>query len=175
RGTVAAHLELAPGDRLTLYRWRGRPRALVQETASRTAAVRRARLRTWSRFRSDSRLAELVGERFPGLGFSGLEILSRGVSGRVGAIRLLGEGGRSARVEGLAVRWTLDLPDTRFDARRVEGPGAEPGWMFTGGGWGHGVGMCQIGAYEMAGRGLDYREILAYYYNGARLGRVVVR
>lgn len=173
--TVAAHLELAPGDRLTLYRWRGAPRAVVQETASSRAAARRARLQTWSRFRSDSRLAELVGERFPGLGFSGFEILSRGVSGRVGAIRLLGDGGRSARVEGLAVRWTLDLPDTRFEARRVERPGREPGWMFTGGGWGHGVGMCQVGAYEMAGRGLDYREILRYYYSGVRLGRVVSR
>ncbi len=174
-GTVAAHLELAPGDRLTLYRWRGAPRAVVQETASTAAAARRARLQTWSRFRSDSRLAELVGERFPGLGFAGFEVLSRGVSGRVGAIRLLGDGGRSARVEGLAVRWTLDLPDTRFEARRVERPGREPGWMFTGGGWGHGVGMCQVGAYEMAGRGLDYREILRYYYSGVRLGRVVRR
>lgn len=177
REPVAADLELAPGDRLTLYRWRGVPRAVVQDAPASGggSAVRQARLHTWTRFRSDSRLAELVGERFPGLGFTGLEVLSRGVSGRVGSLRLLGEGGRSATVEGLAVRWTLDLPDTRFEMERVERAGGEPGWLFTGGGWGHGVGMCQVGAYGMAGRGLGYREILGYYYTGVHLGRVVVK
>ena len=180
---VATALDLAAGDRLTLYRWQGVPRALVQTVRSprpgaadpANAPARQARLRTWRRFRSDARLAELVAQRYPGLGFRGFEVVSRGISGRVGAIRLLGDGDRSVRVEGLAVRWTLDLPDTRFEARRVTGAGGEPGWMFTGGGWGHGVGMCQIGAYTMAGRGLDYQEILRYYYTGARLGRVVVR
>lgn len=185
--TRATALDLAPGDRLTLYRWQGAARALVQTVQSPRAGApdparapaRQARLRTWSRFRSDERLAELVAERYPGLGFKGFEVISRGVSGRVGAIRLLGDGGRSVRVEGLAVRWTLDLPDTRFEAKRVErsvdGAGKVRGWLFTGGGWGHGVGMCQIGAYTMAGRGLDYREILRYYYTGAHLGRVVIR
>ncbi len=89
-------------------------------------------------------------------------------------MRLLGAGGTSELIEGLAVRWTLDLPDTRFEARRVDRPGHEPGWLFTGGGWGHGVGMCQIGAYAMAGRGLDYRDILEHYYTGVHLGKVVV-
>ncbi|HEX6200368.1 MAG TPA: SpoIID/LytB domain-containing protein, partial [Thermoanaerobaculia bacterium] len=177
---VAAELALLPGDPVTLYRWRGRLAAVARDGAAAApgpdAHPRRAsRFRTWSRFRSDARLAALVGERFPGLGFRGLEIVERGVSGRVGTLRLLGTGGRSELVEGLAVRWTLDLPDTKFDARRVSEPGREPGWLFTGGGWGHGVGMCQIGAYALAGRGLGYREILEHYYTGVRLGRVVVR
>ncbi len=181
-GAVATALDLAAGDRLTLYRWRGTPRALVQTVhAPRAGApdpaaapARQARLRTWSRFRSDARLAELVAQRYPGLGFRGFEVVTRGISGRVGAIDLLGDGDRSVRVEGLAVRWTLDLPDTRFEARRAKGPNGAPGWLFTGGGWGHGVGMCQVGAYIMAGRGLDYREILRYYYTGARLGRILL-
>jgi stage II sporulation protein D len=179
-GLEAADLALLPGDPLTLYRWRD---GLVAVAREGTAAVpapdvhprRASRMRTWTRFRSDSRLAALVGERYPGLGFRGLEVVARGVSGRVGTLRLVGEAGRSELVEGLAVRWTLDLPDTRFEARRVAEPGREPGWQFTGGGWGHGVGMCQIGAYTLAGRGLDYREILEHYYTGVRLGRVVVR
>jgi hypothetical protein len=37
---------------------------------------RASRLRTWSRFRSDARLAALMGERFPGLGFRGLEVVA---------------------------------------------------------------------------------------------------
>ena len=41
--------------------------------------------------------------------------------------------------------------------------------VFAGKGWGHGVGLCQVGAYGMALRGADYAEILAHYYRGARL------
>ncbi len=173
---VAEPLDLAPGDRLRLYTWQGRPAGVVQEAEpDGSGQDRRARLRTWKRFRSDRRLSELVGERFPGFQLRGLEVVSRGKSGRVGAMRLLGADGTSELIEGLAVRWTLDLPDTRFEAERVKRPGHEPGWLFTGGGWGHGVGMCQIGAYAMAGRGLDYRDILEHYYTGVHLGKVVVR
>ena len=39
-----------------------------------------------------------------------------------------------------------------------------------GRGWGHGVGLCQVGAYGMALRGHGYRDILAHYYTGTRLG-----
>ena len=34
----------------------------------------------------------------------------------------------------------------------------------NGSGWGHGVGLCQIGAAVMAARGYDYRQILGHYY-----------
>ncbi len=173
---VAAPLDLAPGDPLILYSWRGRPAAVVQEAEPNGSGQdRRARLRTWKRFRSDRRLADLVRERFPGFELRSFEVVSRGRSGRVGALRLFGADGSSELIQGLAVRWTLDLPDTRFQAERVKRPGHEPGWLFTGGGWGHGVGMCQIGAYAMAGRGLDYQDILEHYYTGVHLGRVVVR
>ena len=177
---TAAELALLPGDALVLYHWRGRLAAVVRDggpDAPRpdTHPARASRFRTWSRFRSDRELAARVAERYPGLGFRGLEVLERGVSGRVGRLRILGDGGRSEIVEGLAVRWTLDLPDTRFEALRANGPGSQSGWRFTGGGWGHGVGMCQIGAYVLAGRDLDYREILEHYYTGARLGRARVR
>jgi stage II sporulation protein D len=178
--SAAAELALLPGDALVLYRWRGRLAAVVRDggpDAPRPDShpARASRFRTWTRFRSDGELARLVAERYPGLGFRGLEVLERGVSGRVGRLRILGDGGRSEVVEGLAVRWTLDLPDTRFEARRATGPGRAPGWSFTGGGWGHGVGMCQIGAYTLAGRGSSYREILEHYYTGARLGRARAR
>jgi stage II sporulation protein D (peptidoglycan lytic transglycosylase) len=48
----------------------------------------------------------------------------------------------------------------------------EPGgWVITGRGYGHGVGMCQYGANGMAKAGYGYREILARYYPGTRLAR----
>ena len=39
--------------------------------------------------------------------------------------------------------------------------------ILTGAGWGHGVGLCQIGAAMMAGEGYDYRQILSHYFPGA--------
>jgi peptidoglycan hydrolase-like amidase len=45
-------------------------------------------------------------------------------------------------------------------------------WTFHGGGWGHGVGMCQMGAIGRAERGQGHREILGHYYGGARTVRL---
>ena len=39
--------------------------------------------------------------------------------------------------------------------------------MLTGAGWGHGVGLCQIGAAVMADKGSSYDEILTHYYKGS--------
>jgi SpoIID/LytB domain protein len=44
-------------------------------------------------------------------------------------------------------------------------------FILTGAGWGHGVGLCQIGAAVMAAGGKTYREILAHYYPGTTVGR----
>ena len=69
------------------------------------------------------------------------------------------------------MRWTFDLPDTWFTARRLTPKNGSPGWQFTGRGWGHGVGLCQVGSFGMARRGHDYREILTHYYSGVRVER----
>ena len=44
-----------------------------------------------------------------------------------------------------------------------------PGDLFYRSGWGHGVGLCQIGAAMMAEKGYDYRQILAHYYPGSEI------
>jgi stage II sporulation protein D len=166
-----AGLALVPGDRLQLL-WQGETLlALVQEVHAQGVAYdRTSRYSSWQRWKSDRELAALVQQRYPGFPFAGFEVVSRGVSGRVGTLKLIGSDGRTELVEGLAVRWTLDLPDTLFTAKRLAPSRGEPGWLFSGRGWGHGVGLCQVGAYGMAVRGHDYREILAHYYTGTRLG-----
>ena len=73
------------------------------------------------------------------------------------------------------MRWTLDVPDTLFTAKRLAPKKQAAGWLFTGRGFGHGVGMCQVGSYGMAQRGHTYREILTHYYTGVELGRVRFR
>jgi stage II sporulation protein D len=170
---TSAALSLLPGDRLILFLQEDRLVAAAQEVdLDGVAFDRSSPYSSWTRFRSDSQLATQVNTRFPGVGFRDLEILERGDSGRVGKIRIHGGEGQVVEVDGLAVRWTLDVPDTLFTAKRLAPQGKQAGWLFTGRGFGHGVGMCQIGAYGMAQRGHSYRQILTHYYTGVELGRV---
>ena len=172
-GTAAADLALVPGDRLALY-WQGeRLLAVVQEVEREGVAFdRSSQYASWTRFRSDRELEKLVNPASPASA-SGTSRSCRAAP-RAGSARSASTGsdGETVEVEGLAVRWTLDVPDTLFTASRLEPPGREPGWLFTGRGWGHGVGMCQIGSYGMAQRGHTYREILTHYYTGVELSRV---
>ena len=58
-------------------------------------------------------------------------------------------------------------------ASRSGTPRATPiGWVFRGGGWGHGVGMCQTGAIGRAEAGQSYRDILRHYFNGAEVAPI---
>jgi len=171
--TSASSLALVPGDRLTLYWQADRLIAAAQEVdLDGVAFDRSSPYSSWTRFRTDSQLARNVDTRFPGIGFRDMEILSRGESGRVGKILIHGDNGQSVEVDGLPIRWTLDVPDTLFTAKRLEPKNREAGWLFTGRGFGHGVGMCQVGSYGMAQRGHSYRDILTHYYTGTELGRV---
>ena len=49
--------------------------------------------------------------------------------------------------------------------------GAATRWVVKGGGWGHGIGMSQYGAYGMARNGSSYRDILTHYYTGTEVSR----
>jgi stage II sporulation protein D len=171
-GLYSSALAMVPGDLLTLF-WQGDQLAAATQEVDLDGVSfdRSSPYSSWTRFRTDSQLATQVNTRFPGLGFQSFDVLSRGVSGRVGKIRIYGDNGKTMEVDGLAVRWTLDVPDTLFTAKRLAPKGQEAGWLFTGRGFGHGVGMCQVGAYGMAQRGHTYREILLHYYSGVELGR----
>jgi stage II sporulation protein D len=166
-------LVLEAGDTLHLYLVDGGLVAVAQEVDPRgTSYDRIHNLSSWTRFRSDGDLRASVASRLPGFEFRSFDVLLRGVSGRVGKIRLVGPDAETVDVEGLAVRWTLDVPDTLFTARRLAPEKGTAGWQFSGRGWGHGVGLCQVGSYGMARRGHDYRAILAHYYGGAALQKI---
>lgn len=53
--------------------------------------------------------------------------------------------------------------------RELDARGAVQRFVFTGKGWGHGVGLCQVGAYGMALAGADYQDILRHYYTGVAI------
>lgn len=170
---AASHLDLAPGDELDLALHDGRLVAVAQHLSAAAKPFDKPHSRAhWTRFKADDEIAASVRQRFPGFQFRDLDIVSRGPSGRISRLRLDGADGKSVEVEGLAVRWVLDLPETRFTLVRTRPRGGRSGWRFTGTGWGHGVGLCQTGSYAMARRGHDYKSILAHYYSGAVLERL---
>ncbi|MCL5774233.1 MAG: SpoIID/LytB domain-containing protein [Firmicutes bacterium] len=76
-----------------------------------------------------------------------------------------------------AIRWLfsggeISLGGLRSTLFYIEetGSGAGRKYVFHGGGWGHGVGMCQEGAFGMAKSGYNYIEIIKHYFPGVKVG-----
>jgi stage II sporulation protein D len=93
-----------------------------------------------------------------------------GVSGRVVELSVQGSDGE-LELRGLKVRWGLGLRENLFVVHRERGPGGDvEQFVITGKGWGHGVGLCQVGAFGMAQAGSTFEEILRHYYSGVRVG-----
>jgi peptidoglycan hydrolase-like amidase len=105
-------------------------------------------------------------------GFQNLRVISRGPSDRPLSSEIVGSAGRST-VRALRLRTLLGLRDSlfSFDIER-NAQGEVLGMTFYGRGWGHGVGMCQVGAYGMAIDGATYEQILKKYYKGIDLKKV---
>lgn len=118
-----------------------------------------------------------VGSRAGVGALSGIEVLERGVSGRVVLLTLTGDGGvREVRGE-LEVRRALGAPTLLKSALFVlELQRGSDGKLIAaavrGGGHGHGIGMCQTGAVGMAEAGASYRDILKHYYGASHVRRM---
>jgi len=75
-------------------------------------------------------------------------------------------------LKGLEVRFALGIRENLFVIdRELAKDGSVRQFVFTGKGWGHGVGLCQVGAFGMAQAGSTYDEILKHYYTGVELVR----
>jgi stage II sporulation protein D len=98
---------------------------------------------------------------------------ARGVSGRVREVRIRGTAGEHT-IRGDAIRWRLGgLRSNLFTVEPKLGREGLPEYfVFTGGGWGHGVGLCQSGAAGMAAAGFTAEQILRHYYGGAPLQKL---
>lgn len=95
--------------------------------------------------------------------------VKRGPSGRIYELEI--EGTKSTVTIGkeLEIRRTLSESHLFSSAFVIEK--TQDGFILKGAGWGHGVGLCQIGAAVMAAKGYTYREILEHYYPHTTLGR----
>ena len=125
----------------------------------------------WKVVYTQEELGSLVRER-SGIDFgiiAGFTPLERGPSGRISRLRI--EGSKKSLIIGkeLEIRKTLSKSHLYSSCFVVDREEDSDGIRFVlhGAGWGHGVGLCQIGAAMMGARGSSYRDILMHYFRGA--------
>ena len=105
--------------------------------------------------------------------------LQRGKSGRIWLMKVIGENHDLIIGKELEIRRALSnshLYSSAFvvDKEGEDADGFPKSFTLHGAGWGHGVGLCQIGAAMMGAKGYDYDRILAHYYPGASLTKLYV-
>ncbi len=103
-----------------------------------------------------------------------LQPVARGTSGRLYKMRIVGEKLTKVIGKELAIRYALSesaLYSSAFIVERhdVDADGYPQKFVLRGAGWGHGVGLCQIGAAVMGAKGYNYKEILLHYFIGASI------
>lgn len=126
----------------------------------------------WKVVYTPAELSAIIRDR-SGIDFgmvTALVPLSRGTSGRITRLRI--EGTLRTFVVGkeLEIRRWLSRSHLYSSAFVVDRD-ADGRFVISGAGWGHGVGLCQIGAAMMAWQGYGYREILSHYFKGAAITR----
>lgn len=128
-------------------------------------------------------LSELV-KRKSGIDFgtiTALEPLERGTSGRITKLRIVGTKRTVVVGKELEIRkWLSEthLYSSNFEVTTTTKPTAKNcqlsivNYQLKGRGWGHGVGLCQIGAAVMASKGYTYEQILEYYFKGSKIEKL---
>ncbi|MCI0490025.1 MAG: SpoIID/LytB domain-containing protein [Blastocatellia bacterium] len=169
---AVASLALIGGERVTYHLDKdGRVDFLEAELAERgassdrmsTAARWQERISAQELQRKLARAGARVGE------IGDIEPVRFGASNRVIEMDVIGKEGRW-QLRGYKIRSALGLKEALFviDRERDE-RGRITTFIFTGRGWGHGVGMCQTGAYGLAKEGYSYKDILKKYYTGIKV------
>jgi len=125
---------------------------------------------SWRVEYSQGQLSELVNRRLKmNLGdITDLVPLNRGKSGRIWRLKIVGARSSFTIGKELEIRRTLSeshLYSSNFEVEKT----SDNRFILHGRGWGHGVGLCQIGAAVMGQQGHSYRDILLHYYQGARI------
>ena len=168
----ASELALSVGERVVYVERDGRVVYLEAEQTRRGAAAdRSSRYYNWEVRMTPAEVAGAIA-RYGSVGAVRDIVPKRlGVSGRVVELEVVGALGQ-LDLKGLQVRWGLGLRENLFVINRETGPrGDVERFVITGKGWGHGVGMCQVGAFGMAQAGSTFDQILKHYYTGVSLSR----
>lgn len=133
----------------------------------------------WQESYTQDELSTLIRER-SGIDFGeiiGIQAMERGTSGRIIRLKIIGTERVMTIGKELEIRRTLSsshLYSSAFvvDAEEENEEGIPQRFTLTGAGWGHGVGLCQIGAAMMAESGYDYKAIIRHYFPLTHIERI---
>lgn len=129
--------------------------------------------RDWSVSYTAEELSEIIRTK-SGLDFGeivDLIPLHRGASGRIDRLKIVGTKHTEVIGKELKIRLWLSkscLYSSWFEVEK-DIQNSVVSFLLSGHGWGHGAGLCQIGAAVMASEGMKYEEILSYYYPNTQL------
>ena len=162
----AGTLTLRPGDRL---RWlRAGPRVLalwVEMEADGPEAERDSAWTEWVRRVPARELARRMAGRIAGTEVREVTVTRRAPSGRAIEMRVKTDQAEAV-FKRFELRQAVEMPEMLFTVSKAQGADGAAEFVFLGRGWGHGVGMCQNGAFGMALAGETYDRILRHYYTG---------
>lgn len=166
-------LQMAPGDMITLALRGGKVvQVLHNPPLEGVTNDRFSRYLHWDVKYTNSELEAKVRKYIDVGHITELNPLEHGVSERVTKLEVVGSKSKAV-LEGLRIRWALGLRENLFIIDKIYNErGEQTGWRFIGRGWGHGVGLCQVGAYGMAMEGKQYQEILKHYYTGVEIEKI---
>ena len=142
----------------------------VSPATNGAAADRFSSLTNWSAQMNLRTVQGRLARSVRGIGaITDLRIAKQGTSRRVIDLEVVGTQG-VAHIRGGRIRSALGLKEQLFVIDRAyDENNRVASFTFTGRGWGHGVGMCQFGAYGLAKQGLNVEQILKTYYTGIEL------
>lgn len=171
--SAASELSLAAGDPVSFVAQEGRVSFLeVGQSRMGVAADRTSRYFRWEVRLSPAEVAKAI-VRYGNVG-TVRDVIPRriGSSGRVVDLTVVGSDSE-LELKGLKIRWALGLRENLFVIDRQLSPSGDvERFVFTGKGWGHGVGLCQVGAFGMARSGSTFTGILTHYYPGVTVEKV---
>ena len=142
----------------------------VKPSAQPTVAEKMSPFTNWNANLSAGAMQSRLSRYVRGIGsLIDVRIAQKGYSRRATDLEIVGTNG-TFHLKGGKIRSALRLKEQLFVMnKRYDSSNRAISYTFTGRGWGHGVGMCQYGAFGMGKMGYKYDAILKHYYTGIEL------
>jgi stage II sporulation protein D len=143
----------------------------IEPTDQPTVAENMSPFTNWNTTLSASAVQSRLSRYVRGIGtLYDVNVKRVGYSRRPIELEIIGSNGVKI-LKGGKIRSALRLREQLFVMNKRYSGNQVASYTFTGRGWGHGVGMCQYGAYGLAKMGVKYDEIIRHYYTGVELTR----
>ncbi|MBK8303979.1 MAG: SpoIID/LytB domain-containing protein [Chloracidobacterium sp.] len=138
----------------------------IKPTDSPTTAENMSPWVFWNKSASAGEVQSRLSRYVRGIGtLYDINVKKVGYSRRPIELEIIGSNGVKT-LKGGKIRSALRLPEQLFVMNKRYSGSTVTGYTFTGRGWGHGVGMCQYGAFGLAKMGVKFDEIIRHYYTG---------